>query len=98
MTALTLAALARAAANAQAIASACNPALAAARDKYVLASASDGQGGVTKPAVKYWLHFTLFGRGISPVRTVHGGSSPAVLRGENAHWPAWGGDQVCGNG
>ena len=77
MTALTLAALARAAANAQAIASACNPALAAARDKYVLASASDGQGGVTKPAVKYWLHFTLFGRGISPVRTVHGGSSPA---------------------
>ena len=56
--------------------------MAHARDQYVLASASDGQGGVTKPAVKYWLHFTLFGRGISPVRTVHGGSSPEAKAGE----------------
>jgi hypothetical protein len=56
--------------------------LAHARDQYVLASASDGQGGVTKPAVKYWLHFTLFGRGVSPVRTVHGGSSPEAKAGE----------------
>lgn len=38
--------------------------------RFINAAMADGKGGVTTTAVKWWLKFTVYGRGVSPIRRV----------------------------
>ena len=42
--------------------------LAYERERLILASTADGQGGARNPGVRHWLRYTLWGRGLSPIR------------------------------
>lgn len=47
-----------------------SPQLAYERERLVLAASSDGKGGATRPGIRHWIRYCLWGRGISPVRSV----------------------------
>lgn len=51
------------------------PRLAYERERLVLASTSDGKGGASWPGVRHWVRYCLWGRGVSPVRSVDEASS-----------------------
>ena len=64
-------------ANRAAIALANSDVIASMREAYVLASSRDRQANQSSATVKYWLYFTLLGRGVSAVRSVDASSSTA---------------------
>ena len=82
----------RAGANLAAIALACRPGLAEARERFVQLASADGEGGMSEAAIKYWLFFTLCGRGVSAVRSVDDQSPRAEKLEEETlvmDWVVW---------